>query len=128
MQSLENGLRGNTMVIADKSPAIVIIRTKTFQNQISTFTTRANVIMARYQKCFVIFSDVLTGDQTKSIEITFSDVIGLEDAKEALEDAIILPLKHPEIYAQQNNGKNYLLVPSTLNHYCSLGQWWWPSW
>ena len=56
----------------------------------------------------------MTGDQTKSIEITFSDVIGLEDAKEALEDAIILPLKHPDIYAQQNNGKNYLLVTSTI--------------
>ena len=47
----------------------------------------------------------MTSEQTKTIQISFDDVIGLEDAKEALEDAIILPLKHPDIYAQQNNGK-----------------------
>jgi SpoVK/Ycf46/Vps4 family AAA+-type ATPase len=51
------------------------------------------------------FPDIVTSDQTKTIQISFDDVIGLEDAKEALEDAIILPLKHPDIYAQQNNGK-----------------------
>ncbi len=56
-------------------------------------------------KKLLSFSDIVTSDQTKTIQISFDDVIGLEDAKEALEDAIILPLKHPDIYAQQNNGE-----------------------
>ena len=47
---------------------------------------------------------MLTSEQSRKIQITFDDVIGLEDAKEALEDAIILPIKHPEIYSQQSNG------------------------
>ncbi len=45
-------------------------------------------------------------EQSKSLQITFDDVIGLEDAKEALEDAIILPIKHPDIYSMQSNGEN----------------------
>jgi hypothetical protein len=36
----------------------------------------------------------------------------LEDAKEALEDAIILPIKHPDIYSMQSNGENYTLWPA----------------
>ena len=53
---------------------------------------------------------MLTSDQSKNIQITFDDVIGLEEAKEALEDAIILPLKYPEIYAQTTNGNFFKVI------------------
>ena len=39
--------------------------------------------------------------QTDSEELKMNDVIGLNEAKEALEDSFIFPLHHPEIYKNQ---------------------------
>ena len=43
---------------------------------------------------------------TSSSFVGWEQVVGLEDAKEALEDAIILPTKHPEIY-EVASGKSF---------------------
>ena len=45
-------------------------------------------------------------DSPISSNVCWEKVVGLEEAKEALEDAIILPTKHPEIY-QVTSGKPF---------------------
>ena len=42
--------------------------------------------------------------------INLNNVIGLNEAKEALEDALLLPLQHPEIYKEQLTKVNGLLL------------------
>ena len=43
-------------------------------------------------------------------ELNMKDVIGLNEAKEALEDSFIFPLHHPEIYKNQLNGITGVLL------------------
>lgn len=57
------------------------------------------------------FSDVLLGDQLKELKVSFNDIVGLQEAKEALEDAFIYPLRHPEIYSSSQKGKIFISIP-----------------
>ena len=60
----------------------------------------------------IIARDVFTNGTTEddSKVITLNNVIGLNEAKEALEDALLLPLQHPEIYKEQLTKVNGLLL------------------
>jgi len=48
------------------------------------------------------------GNQLKDLKVTFNDIVGLNEAKEALEDAFIYPLRYPEIYS--NNHKSIAII------------------
>ena len=50
--------------------------------------------------------NIMNGGPDVKSKVSWEQVIGLEEAKEALEDAIILPSKHPEIY-QVASGKPF---------------------
>ena len=52
-------------------------------------------------------------NSTNASYVSWEQVVGLEDAKEALEDAIILPTKHPEIY-EMASGKSFHQTSAVL--------------
>jgi len=56
-----------------------------------------------------VFTNTTESEEDSKI-ITLANVIGLNEAKEALEDTLLLPLQHPEIYKEQLTKVNGLLL------------------
>lgn len=63
------------------------------------------------------YESIVAGDiiPPEKLSVTFNDIGGLEDIKQRLQESIILPLRHPEIFARGKlltvpKGRFYILL------------------